>query len=103
MSKTELNSNTVYVYIQTYQLSEKYLMRALESIRKQTYTNFRCLIYDNCSDENIRTILQEYVKEDRRFSVTFFDNTAGHVIAWEYGIPEIINLSGNRGRILLQG
>lgn len=97
MSKTELNSNTVYVYIQTYQLSEKYFMRALESIRKQTYTNFRCLIYDNCSNENIRTILQEYVKEDRRFSVTYFDETAGHVIAWEYGIPEIINLSGNRG------
>lgn len=97
MSKTELNSNTVYVYIQTYQLAENYLMRALESIRKQTYTNFRCLIYDNCSDENIRTILQEYVKEDRRFSVTFFDNTAGHIIAWKYGIPEILHLAGDQG------
>lgn len=72
-------------------------MRALESIRKQTYTNFRCLIYDNCSDENIRTILQKYVKEDRRFSVTFFDNTAGHIIAWEYGIPEILHLAGDQG------
>lgn len=37
----------------------------------------------------IRNRLQEYVKEDPRFSVTYFDNTEGHIIAWEYGIPEI--------------
>mgnify|MGYP001831190120 CR=1 FL=1 len=49
MNDTELNSGTIYVYIQTYQLGKKYLLRALESIKKQTYSNFRCLIYDNCS------------------------------------------------------
>ena len=82
MNCTELNSNTIYVYIQTYQLGKKYLIRALDSIRKQTYPNFRCLIYDNCSDMEIRNRLQEYVKEDPRFSVTYFDNTEGHIIAW---------------------
>ncbi|MFR2373432.1 MAG: glycosyltransferase family 2 protein, partial [Anaerobutyricum sp.] len=97
MNCTELNSNTIYVYIQTYQLGKKYLIRALDSIRKQTYPNFRCLIYDNCSDMEIRNRLQEYVKEDPRFSVTYFDNTEGHIIAWEYGIPEILHLAGDKG------
>lgn len=97
MNCTELNSNTIYVYIQTYQLGKKYLIRALDSIRKQTYPNFRCLIYDNCSDMEIRNRLQEYVKEDPRFSVTYFDNTEGHIIAWEYGIPEIMHLAGDKG------
>lgn len=97
MNCTELNSNTIYVYIQTYQTKKKYLIRALDSIQKQTYPNFRCLIYDNCSDMEIRNRLQEYVEEDPRFSVTYFDDTEGHIIVWEYGIPEIIHLAGDRG------
>lgn len=97
MDWTEMNADTIYVYIQTYELREKYLIRALDSIRKQTYTNFRCLVYDNCSGEAVRARLQEYVEEDKRFSLTYFDNTAGHTIAWEYGIPEILRLAGDKG------
>lgn len=97
MKDTELNSSTIYVYVQTYQLAKNYLLRALNSIQKQTYPNFRCLIYDNCSGMEIRSMLQEYAKEDPRFSVTYFDETEGHVIAWEYGIPEILYLASDRG------
>ena len=97
MKDTELNSSTIYVYVQTYQLAKNYLLRALNSIQKQTYPNFRCLIYDNCSDMEVRSMLQEYVKEDPRFSVTYFDETEGHIIVWEYGIPEILHLAGARG------
>ena len=97
MNDTELNSGTIYVYIQTYQLGKKYLLRALESIKKQTYSNFRCLIYDNCSGMDTRDMLQEYIKGDSRFSITYFDETAGHIIGWEYGIPEILYLAGDKG------
>lgn len=97
MNGVKLNENTIYVYVQTYQLGEKYLIRALDSIQKQTYSNFKCLIYDNCSDMKIRRRLQEYVKDDERFSVTYFDKTEGHIIAWEYGIPEILYLGGECG------
>lgn len=97
MNCVELNADTIYVYVQTYQLEEKYLIRALDSIRKQTYSNFRCLIYDNCSNMKIRRKLQEYVKKDARFSVTYFDKTEGHIIAWEYGIPEILHLANENG------
>ena len=92
-----LNEHTIYVYIQTYELAKKYLIRALESIRKQTYTNFRCLIYDNCSKQDVRELLQEYIKQDERFSLTYFDNTEEKFIAWEYGIPEILHLADDKG------
>ena len=97
MTKSEVNSNTVYVYIQTHQLAKDYLIRALDSIRKQTYPNFKCLIYDNCSNEDVRTMLREYIKTDERFSLTCFDNTGEHLIIWEYGIPEILHLAGEKG------
>ena len=44
-----MDSNTVHIYLQSYELSKPYLRRALESIRKQTYTNFICHIFDNGS------------------------------------------------------
>lgn len=97
MNCEDLNSNTVYIYIQTYQLGKNYMIRALDSIRNQTYSNFRCIIYDNCSDNEVRNILQNYVKDDRRFSLTYFDEMKGHVIVREYGIPEILHLAGDRG------
>ncbi len=97
MSYAELNSDTIYVYVQTYQLAKNYLIRALESIKKQTYSNFRCIIFDNCSSAEVRNMLQEYVKSDQRFSLTYFDKTMGHVIMWEYGIPEILHMAGDRG------
>lgn len=91
------NSDTIYVYIQTYELGKDYLKRALDSIRNQTYPNFRCLVYDNCSGSEVRRGLQEYVSQDERFSLTFFDNTEGRVLAWEYGIPEILRMAGDTG------
>lgn len=42
-------------------------------------------------------MLQEYVKRDQRFSLTYFDNTVGHVIMWEYEIPEILHMAGAGG------
>lgn len=91
------NRDTIYVYIQTYELGKNYLKRALDSIRNQTYPNFRCLIYDNGSGSEVRRRLQEYVSQDERFSLTFFDNTKGRVIAWKYGIPEILRMAGDTG------
>lgn len=91
------NSDTIYVYIQTYELGKAYFKRALDSIRNQTWPNFRCLIYDNGSGSEVRRELQEYVSQDQRFSLTCFDNTKGRVLAWEYGIPEILRMAGDTG------
>lgn len=97
MNYTERNGNTVYVYTQTYQLGKDYLLRALDSIKKQTYQNFQCIIYDNCSNVDVREMIYEYIKEDSRFSLTYFDKTKERAIAWEYGIPQILHMAGDKG------
>lgn len=87
-----MNKKTVYIYLQSYESGSKYLKRALDSIKKQTYENFICLIYDNCSGSYTRNFLKEYVKEDHRFRLTFFDEVSEQPIPWRYGIPEILAL-----------
>lgn len=91
------NCDTIYVYVQTYELGKDYLKRALDSLRNQTYPNFRCLVYDNGSGGEVRRELQEYASQDERFSLTFFDNANGGTLAWEYGIPEILRMAGDTG------
>lgn len=91
------NSDTIYVYVQTYELGKDYLLRALDSVRNQTYPNFRCLVYDNGSGSEVRRKLREYVSRDQRFSLTCFDEVKGRALAWEYGIPEILRTAGNGG------
>lgn len=96
MCRTELNDQTIYVYIQTYELGKDYLIRALDSIRNQTYTNFRCLVFDRGSGNEVRKKLQDYVERDKRFSLTFFEDTEKKNMALDYGIPEILHLAGNQ-------
>ena len=42
---------------------EKYLKEQLDSILNQTYTNFRLLISDDCSQDSTKEILKEYEKK----------------------------------------
>lgn len=98
--KMTQNSDTIYVYVQTYELGKDYLLRALDSVRNQTYPNFRCLVYDNGSGSEVRRKLREYVSRDQRFSLTCFDDVKGRILTWEYGIPEILHVAGDRGGYL---
>lgn len=40
----------------------------LDSILKQTYTNWECIIVDDGSTDNTESLLQNYIKKDKRFS-----------------------------------
>lgn len=46
----------------------KFFAEALESIKRQTYTDFRVLVSDDCSPEDLKTIFDEVVGADPRFS-----------------------------------
>ena len=87
---------TVYIYIQSYDLAEPYLKRALDSILHQTYRNFICYIYDNCSGPAVRKIIQHYAAIDERFKLVLFDRPE-KVIAWKFGVPDILNASQGKG------
>lgn len=90
------NLTTVYIYIQSYDLAEPYLKRALNSILHQTYRNFICYIYDNCSGPAVRRIIQHYVAIDERFKLVLFDRPE-KVIAWKFGVPDILDASKGKG------
>ena len=44
-----------------------FLGEALVSIKKQTYTDFCCIVSDDCSPEDLKSIFEETVGDDRRF------------------------------------
>lgn len=59
------NSVQVTIYVQVYN-TEPYLKQCIDSILSQTYKNFRCIITDNGSTDNCKSILENYAKQDSR-------------------------------------
>lgn len=49
---------------------EKYLEECLDSIRKQSYSNWECVIANNFSTDNTAGIAEKYVKSDPRFKLS---------------------------------
>lgn len=48
---------------------EAHLRNCLESVIKQTYRNWECIICDDCSTDSSKEILYEYQKKDGRFII----------------------------------
>ena len=70
--------------------SERYLRQALNSIVKQTFTNWQCLVVDDCSDDNSVSIIQEYTNSDKRFSILRTESNAGPAVARNLGIQQAV-------------
>jgi len=48
---------------------EQYLRRCLDSVISQTFTNYECILVDDCSPDNCPAICDEYVNKDSHFKV----------------------------------
>ena len=64
---------------------EKYLPRCLDSIMKQTFTDFEALMIDDGSPDRCAAISSEYEKKDKRFKL-FQKPNGGLSDARNYGI-----------------
>ncbi|MBR4631854.1 MAG: glycosyltransferase [Elusimicrobia bacterium] len=53
---------------------EKYLPQCLDSILKQTFTDFECICVNDGSPDNSLAILQEYAKKDDRIKIISQEN-----------------------------
>lgn len=47
--------------------AEKYIGSCIESVKNQTYKNFKMVITDDMSTDNSREIVKELIKDDDRF------------------------------------
>lgn len=53
---------------------ERFLRRCLDSVQKQSYSNWECIIVDDGSKDSSPAICDEYVKTDSRFKVIHKEN-----------------------------
>ncbi len=58
----------VSVIIPTYNRAE-YISEAIESVLKQTYTNFELIIINDGSTDETQNIIEEYAKKDKRIKI----------------------------------
>ena len=66
---------------------EFYLKECLESIQKQTYTNFEVILVNDGSTDNSKEICEEYCRKDTRFYLMNQENQ-GQSIARNRGVAE---------------
>lgn len=62
------NEPFVQILLATYN-GEKYLTEQLDSLITQTYTNWECLISDDCSTDKTLEIIEKYCHTDSRFKL----------------------------------
>jgi len=63
--KEQLSQPTVTIIVPTYRRST-YLKRAIKCIQKQTYTNLKIYISDDCSGDDTQQVVLEIAKDDSR-------------------------------------
>lgn len=56
---------------------EKYLYEALDSLRKQTYSNAEFILVDDASKDDSRKIASEFVMKDNRFKLILCEHNGG--------------------------
>lgn len=59
-------SNTKYTFLLP-AYKAMFFAKALKSIKHQTFKNFKCLVSDDCSPEDLKSIFDEIVGDDSRF------------------------------------
>jgi glycosyltransferase involved in cell wall biosynthesis len=70
----------------------EFLGECIESVLRQTYTNFEYLLVNNCSTDNTLQIMHDYAKKDSRIRVhdntEFLDVMVNHSHAMRFMSPE---------------
>jgi glycosyltransferase involved in cell wall biosynthesis len=59
-------NNLIAICVPVYNV-EKYVAECLDSILAQTFTNWICVLVDDCSTDSSKQICQEYLQKDSRF------------------------------------
>ena len=69
---------------------EAYISRTLDSVVNQSYSNWECLVIDDCSQDNGANIIQKYQQLDIRIKYLRTENNMGAFGARNVGIENAI-------------
>lgn len=61
--------------------AEKFIKYTIESVINQTYTNWELLLVDDCSRDNSKKIIDEYIKNDSRIKYIKLEKNSGAAVA----------------------
>jgi len=70
--------------------SEKFIDATIQSIQKQTFTNWELLITDDCSTDNTWQLLKSYQKEDNRIKNFRLEKNSGPGVARNNSIKQAV-------------
>jgi glycosyltransferase involved in cell wall biosynthesis len=89
MSESKKNAdNLVSVIIPVYN-GGKYIQECLESIEKQSFRNFECIINNNKSTDNTLEIAESFASRDIRFKIFENDEFLGQTENWNISVTRI--------------
>ena len=65
---------------------EKLIVRTLESVQNQTYTNWECIIVDDGSTDNTLNVIASFTNRDKRFKIISHHHVSNANILRNIGI-----------------
>lgn len=78
-------NNKVDILLATYNTKIDFLKEQIDSILNQTYKNFELIISDDCSTKKeVREVLKEYEKKDKRIKLYFQEKNLGYTKNFEF-------------------
>lgn len=75
-----MTDGLVSVIMPTYNCG-KFIAETIESIQAQTYTNWEIVIVDDCSTDNTKEIVDEYIAKDSRIKYHCLETNSGAAVA----------------------
>ena len=80
MDFTQNTEKLVSIITPTYNCGP-FIARTIESIQQQTYKNWEMIIVDDCSTDNTKQIVEQYMQNDPRIQYHCLDKNSGAAVA----------------------
>lgn len=75
------------VVVNAYNVSP-YIVGTLQSLKNQTFSDFECIVIDDCSTDNTKEVIETFIQDDTRFRLCALDQNSGLHYGRVVGVQE---------------
>lgn len=75
-----MSEKLVSIITPTYNCAE-FIAKTIDSVQSQTYQNWEMIIVDDCSQDNTKEIVEEYIRKDSRIRYHLLEVNSGAAVA----------------------